>query len=380
MFINDEAKKKYKQLKASKLAQAQSENLGMSWFLFTVDFRLILGALSYIMNFISVCISDNREGVLAHAVLCIIFVSINLYLRYSLSGFFKNSLKIYFALMYAIPIIIGVFAALVTEDVTFLVNPIALLLLIIPDLVYYHKRKHLFNVSREHIKPLIKITLNAKYVIICAIYLLALVIQIAFFTPYIKTETYISSQNVPHVITVDRGFASFDFANGYTKTGEKGTISRIQVDYPIAALQLAFTTVLAVLSCYLVRRSSSKKDAPAPEDIGEPEILKKQILQLQEVINNLSGQVDKITLENEALRGQIMHFYSNPPPSELQCEMFANTQNFSSDALLDDNLPTLDINSLAFADEETIQRAQKQYAENVYNYIKNKLTNNQKNY
>lgn len=82
--------------------------------------------------------------------------------------------------------------------------------------------------------------------------MLVIIIQLGSFIPYVKTETYISSQNVPHTVVVDRGYSSFEYADNYTATDNKGVTTRRRINYPLAVVQFLLTTATAVLVCYLL--------------------------------------------------------------------------------------------------------------------------------
>ena len=209
----------------------------------------------------------------------------------------------------------------------------------------------------------VEISRKIKTIIICVAYVVAIMIQLFAFTPYTITQTYISSQNVPHTVTTDRGYASFEDADGLTVTDLKGVTERKRVNYKLFAFQLALTTAIAAFVCYFwcYKKAVAYKTCDNEDNNTSRELNN----QLQETIDKLSSQINKITLENEALRSQISTLIRHQATEEL-----SENEQFSFFDVLLPEPPYLDLNSLAFADEETVQRTQKKYAEDLYTYIK----------
>lgn len=179
------------------------------------------------------------------------------------------------------------------------------------------------------------ISKKTKTIIICIVYAIVIVIQFSACTPYTKTETYISSQNVPHTVIIERGYASLEDADGYAHTDKKGVTARQQINYSLFIFQLVLVTTVAALAYYFW---CHKKTAVSKTcDTTGSDILRKQNAQLQETIDKLSAQVNKITLENEALRIQI-----STPPHRATEEMFDNEQLSLLDSL-DEDIPPEEI-------------------------------------
>lgn len=346
-------------IRDSKYAQAQNENLGMSWFLYTIYFKLFAGILWYVFDFVSACTNDeyDKEILVILGAVYIVYSVINIYVRHLLSCFYHNSLKIYFIAMYAVPIIFGVIAALITEDTSLLPNVAALLIYVIPELIYYHKRSHLFDVTVKKGKNLRMI----KTLIIGVMYLLAVFIQFAAFTPYTTQKVYISSQNVPHVFNIDNGYTSFVDVNN-TYTDEYGVTTSTQINYVLFAFQLTLTTAVAISAYFFFCHKKYVPVADADEATDNDNISKKQTEQMQQIIDNLSLQLNQTKLENKALQEQIMQLYNSFGKATANVEEKAVTEE----------PPYIDINGLAFADDEEIRNAQKQYAEDLYKYFKAK--------
>ena len=207
------------------------------------------------------------------------------------------------------------------------------------------------------------ISRKTKTIIICIVYAIVIVIQFAVFTPYTRTETYISSQNVPHTVIIKRGYASFEEADGYAFTDKKGVTARKQINYSLFAFQLILTTVLAVLVYYLWELRKQKNiDVQYKEKYLT---LTKNYNELLENSKVVLKHLKQLQSENEALQSEIstlMKQQAAERPSENEQLSFLD--------ILQTEPPYLDINGLAFADEETIRQAQKQYVEDLYKYFK----------
>lgn len=211
---------------------------------------------------------------------------------------------------------------------------------------------------------------KANFIIVAIVYMLVIIIQLGSFIPYVKTETYISAQNVPHTIVVDRGYSSFEYADNYTATDNKGVTTRRRINYPLAVIQFLLTTATAVLVCYLLykREVISEKN----ENAIKIDVLKKQNIKLQQTIDDLSSQINKTTLENEALRDQLAHFTDFFDKPNIATQNSFVDEQVSLNNVFEAEPPYIDINALAFADDDEIRNAQKQYAEDLYKYFKAK--------
>lgn len=345
----------------------------MSWFLFTINFRLFASIIRYVFGFVSVYVAGvDEEAIILTGIFCVLFSTVNIYVRYSLSHFYHNALRLYFLLMYGLPIFCGVFVALIVEDVSLLSGAIASMIYLIPEIIYFRKRLHLFDCTREKKGAKnMSISRKIKAIIIAIAYLIAIIIQFSAFTPYTETETYISSQNVPHIVIIERGYASFEYADWFVDVGEKGVTTRRQINYSLFVFQLILTTVITALAYYFW---CYKKHIPIADNIADEQgTLKEQNIQLQQTIDELVVQNNKIELENKSLRKQVMQLSNAFDDATATTEdAFFYEQLTLDDILIADEPPYIDINGLAFADEETIKKAQKQYAEDLYKYFKSK--------
>lgn len=115
------------------------------------------------------------------------------------------------------------------------------------------------------------------------IFLLLGIIQLGAFTPYTRTETYISVQNVPHTIVAARGWKNADNI-GYTYKDKNGTIERERINISIALLQLILTLALPIVICF---DSDIKELLNKKSNDDTIAILKDQNKQFQEAVNNL---------------------------------------------------------------------------------------------
>lgn len=359
------------QIRKAKYAQAQSERLGMAWFLFTINFRLFAGIVGYVVDFLSaVEYSADEETLIITGIICILFSAVNLYVRHSLSCFHRNSVKLYFIVNYAISIVLSVFAALITGDISTLPSSSALLLIIIPELIYYNKRSHLFDVIPKKGKSKnMQISNKRKALIVGVVYAFLIFIQFAAFTPYTTTRTYISSQNVPHTITIDSGYSSFgDSCDGFNHTDAYVEGVTRMTNYTLFTFQLVLTTSIAALAYYFLCYKK-QTSAHSNNDCDEQENLKRQNVQMQQTIESPVAQNNKIELENTSLREQIVQFTDSTAAATE--DLYAQETVSLDDVPLEEP-PYIDVNELAFADEDTIRKAQKQYAEDLYRYFKEK--------
>lgn len=109
------------------------------------------------------------------------------------------------------------------------------------------------------------------------------------------------------------------------------------------------------------------------ENENKINILKKQNVQLQQTIDDLVDQNNKTELENRDLKEQIMNINNSFDGVTAATEnLFMQEQVTLADITSVTEPPYLDINGLAFADDDEIRNAQKQYAEELYKYFKAK--------
>lgn len=100
----------------------------------------------------------------------------------------------------------------------------------------------------------------------------------------------------------------------------------------------------AVNTAEAAAQAAAEKDNQLNQAMLEIEALKKQYSELQGQNQQLQGTIDELSQQNE--------------------------QNIIEEVL---QPPTLDVNGLAFADEETVRQAQQKYASEMTEYTKNQL-------
>lgn len=138
-----------RQMSNPKYMQAQNENLGMSWFFFTINFRLFASMAKYIFDFLAIfTIYTDTELTFLMGIICILLLAANLYVRYSLANFRRNAIKIYFILCYGVDFFFFLLNMLIAKDLTQLTGMITLVICFIPEFIYYRKRAHLFDTVR----------------------------------------------------------------------------------------------------------------------------------------------------------------------------------------------------------------------------------------
>lgn len=183
-----------------------------------------------------------------------------------------------------------------------------------------------------------------KTTVILVIYVLLIIFQFGAFIPYTVTETYISSQNVPHTVTVLRGYDGINNISEYNYKGQNGVIQRKRINYPLLTFHFALITCAALLAYYFLCYKGNRKQV---KDVSNKEL------------SELKSMVNKLSSEN----AELIKFKKEYEKFLSEKDSYKKTQNYR-------NLPKLDINALAFADEETQERAKKQYAEEMYRYVK----------
>lgn len=193
-----------------------------------------------------------------------------------------------------------------------------------------------------------------KYTFICT-YILLLIIELFFYVPYEKIVIFLSDKNVPHTEIIGNGYETLDdirydnvfpINNGKTATGKR-------VDSGQLLINLSATTIIA-LFVYLIFIYSGDKSKV-----------------LQSEFELLQRKVDILNYDNQLLQDYKKMF--------LQLKnALTETANISSMPNIKD-VPTIDINALAFADEETQDKVLQQYTDNISAYTAYKIYNALKN-
>lgn len=268
-----------------------------------------------------------------------------------------------------------------------------------------------------------------KTYILIGVYVLLLIVELFLYVPYEKIEVFRSKQNVPHTQVVGNGYASIQIIqnNSATIDGDEWTTTGKRLDSSQVIINVSITTALAVIIYFLfIYKKTNSAEAPDNAFKESLNSLKKQNVQLQKTIDTLytenqqlikdKNECEKLLLKKiqadspedcqslpcidinglafatEEQREQAKRKYAIdmyryvanlPSPrtfdeaSTATEEMFENSEQFSLEDVLINEPPYLDINELAFADEETVKRMQKQHTEKLYLYIKNRLDKEQ---
>ena len=90
-----------------------------------------------------------------------------------------------------------------------------------------------------------------KAIFVFILYILLISLQLECLTPYIETKTYISEQNVPHTVTIGKGYSYYGCT--WTTTDELGNITSTMLDRQALMLQFAITTLIAFLFYRFIR-------------------------------------------------------------------------------------------------------------------------------
>lgn len=151
--------------------------------------------------------------------------------------------------------------------------------------------------------------LNKTHILI-AVYVVLLVIELFFYVPYERIEIFRSNQNVPHAEIIGSGYTTIEEISSDTAYLDKNNkiATGKRVNTPQLMINVVFTTLLFI-AIYFVS------------------------------------------------------FYKNKTKSKS-----TNTQLSLFD-IANTVPPVLDVNGLAFATEEEIKQAQRDYAQEMYKYV-----------
>ena len=194
-----------------------------------------------------------------------------------------------------------------------------------------------------------------KTKILIATYIILIITELFLCVPYHKIQLFKSKQNVPHIEIIGSGYTTmYDITNddarilsGSTGTGKIVNTSQI-------FMNIAITTFLAITIYFLLRqrkpeqtvvknavntdeliaRATKEKDMQLQQALRDVQIFKAQNMSMSHTINEFSRKYAEVL--NEQIK----------------------------------QMPVLDINGLAFADDETIAQAQIDYAKKMAEYVK----------
>lgn len=190
--------------------------------------------------------------------------------------------------------------------------------------------------------------MSKKHIVIGA-YVLLLIIELFFYVPYEKIEIFRSDQNVPHTEIIGNGYTSLyeiKYDEAWLAINERTTTGK-RVDFGQMALNL-FSTTMVIILIYIAFIYSENKCQSIE---AENELLQRK--------------VDVLDYDNQILRDYRAMFI------QLKTAL-AETANIST---LDNinEIPTIDIDALAFADEDTQNSVLKQYSNNISAYTAYKI-------
>lgn len=100
-----------------------------------------------------------------------------------------------------------------------------------------------------------------KIIYIAILYVILIVIQLCFFTPYTRIKTYVSAQNVPHSVVLEHSWTGVDKIKNYEhhKEGlDKISFEIEQVNVTLAIIQFLLTTSVPICLLIMLKRQSTK--------------------------------------------------------------------------------------------------------------------------
>ena len=100
-----------------------------------------------------------------------------------------------------------------------------------------------------------------KIIYIAILYVILIVIQLCFFTPYTRIKTYVSAQNVPHSVVLERSWTGIDKIKNYEhhKEGlDKISFEIEQINVTLAIIQFLLTTSVPICLLIMLKRQSTK--------------------------------------------------------------------------------------------------------------------------
>ena len=213
-----------------------------------------------------------------------------------------------------------------------------------------------------------------KAIILIAAYALLMIVELFFYVPYERIEVFISKQNVPHTEIIGNGYASLSYIDGYPSK-EKTSIEAKRVDVPRLLTSVTATTLVAaaIFFLFIINDERPHKGDLLNDAINTAETAmqasQRQGAQLRQVMQEFADvKAQNVQLQNtiEILRKQTLQLQNTIDEICMQ-----DTENALNEEL---TLPMIDINGLAFADEAEIKAAQAKYAEDMYEYIKYRIT------
>lgn len=187
-------------------------------------------------------------------------------------------------------------------------------------------------------------SVNWRKVLAVLLFAFFLLLQYLEFTPYAVTQTYISSQNVPHTVVINRGWKCYENI-GYSRNNKKdgSIIERERVDFSLAALQML---LIGGACAWVYIKPKIKQRKWQKQASSEVEALKALNGQLQKSVNVLSAENKRLLTARKKYEDALRDYYESVP-----------------------EFPQFDVYTYAFADDKTINEAKRKYAEEMYKYV-----------
>lgn len=176
-----------------------------------------------------------------------------------------------------------------------------------------------------------KIKIYKKHILIAA-YVVLIIVELFFYVPYHSIQIFKSQQNVPHTQITGSGYATMTnitYNKAQLKNNERAKAGK-RVDTSQLFMNVSITTIIFIALYVLL-------------------------------LKNENGD-NKTKVQNDFLEAK-----------KATEKMFEKEYQLSLEESMLVEPPYLDVNALAFADEETIKEAQKQYVQDLYFYFKNRL-------
>ncbi len=191
-------------------------------------------------------------------------------------------------------------------------------------------------------------SINWRKVLAVLLFAFFMLLQYLEFTPYAVTQTYISSQNVPHTVVINRGWKCYKDI-GYSRNNKKdgSIIERERIDFSVAALQILLIGGVCIWVCIKPKIKQKKVQKTSNE---ETEAMKALNSQLQKSVSILSAENKRLLTVRKKYEDALRDYYESVP-----------------------EFPQFDISTYAFADDKTINEAKRKYAEEMYKYVNYKF-------
>lgn len=182
-------------------------------------------------------------------------------------------------------------------------------------------------------------------------YIVFIIVELLFFVPYDKVEIFISKQNVPHTEVIGSGYATMsDITQNEAVTDDKkeNAVGK-RVNTTQLITNISITTIMAIfIYFFLIRNLNSNQTNSSDESTSTATELSFEINRLKRIVASLQDHNENVDVLFDKLKDVEFMEIALPAP--------------------------LDINSLAFADEETIAKEQERYVTELYNHLRARIS------